>query len=92
MTTPIVAFVIQVTEHERGWGSRPDGHIIFKTEADADLWLLKVYNERRNQPTPDEYDSYDKIGYKEVKVEVIEALRDKDFIWATNRQKFLKDD
>lgn len=94
MTTPIVAFVLQATEYERGWGSRPDGHVIFKTEADADKFLAKVAADRRNVTVaPDEYTNYDKLGYKEVKVEVIEALErsPQDFIWTTRNQKFLKD-
>lgn len=89
---PVVAYVVEATEYERGWGCRPDGQLVFRTEADADLFMKKVADERRYATeVPDEYNDYQKIGYKEVKPEVIDALSKetkRNFIWYTNSSQW----
>lgn len=44
------------TEHERGWGSRPDGHSLHLTFADRDIYVEGYNATYNNRPTaPDEY-------------------------------------
>lgn len=84
MNTPIVAFVLEATEFERGWGCRPDGFVSFKTEADADKFLAKVELEMKAaSEVPYEYTTYEKVGYKEVDMAVVESLQTHGFIWTT---------
>ncbi len=63
-------YVIEVVEHERGWGQRPDGYILFPSEEHA-----KEYVDRRTKdrfgPAPDWYLNYEMIGYKEATQETI---------------------
>jgi hypothetical protein len=44
------------TEHERGWGSRPDGYTLHLTFADRDIYVEGYNSTYNNLPTaPDEY-------------------------------------
>lgn len=86
------AFVLIATEYERGWGSRPDGYVCFKTEADADAFLKK--DEERKKATkdvPDEYTDFTKYGYKAVKESVVEALETKEFYWRDRRAEIFEE-
>lgn len=74
MTTPIVAYVIQMTEHERGWGQRPDGYLVFGTEADGKAYVIKEISSRISPVAPDIYVSYDVVGYKQCAPSIIEAI------------------
>jgi hypothetical protein len=53
-----------VKEYERGWGSRPDGHMLFLSEEDR-AWFLKHDREEKDQSgdvVPDWYLAYDRIN------------------------------
>lgn len=66
MNEPIkVLYIIDITEHERGWGQRPDGHIGCLTEAAADEYIKRKTTGRTGH-APDIYESYSKRGYVEV--------------------------
>lgn len=58
--------VIAGTEHERGWGCRPDGYVAFTSKLAAYEWI-DSYNKRFNSSprVPDEYTTYDYVGIKE---------------------------
>lgn len=69
MTQPVtVVYIVEMTEHERGWGQRPDGNLAFVTEADAKSYVDKVTADRKG-PVPDEYTSYHMVGYRECSAE-----------------------
>jgi hypothetical protein len=57
--------VIEGTEYERGWGSRPDGYIAFKSKAEADAYITG-YNKEYNSAAhaPDCYTTFSYIGEK----------------------------
>jgi hypothetical protein len=62
-----VIYAIELVEHERGWGTRPEGYIGFLTEADADAYI-KDENAAEVKRNPsgvatDVYWSHHKIGY-----------------------------
>lgn len=50
-------FLVQVTEFERGWGSRPEGYLVFETEEDR-TQFLKDMNTRKGPIVPDYYWDY----------------------------------
>ena len=66
--TPTV-HVIEGTEHERGWGCRPDGYVAFVSKKAAEDWILE-YNLKHNDQVhaPDEYTVYNYIGLKECSI------------------------
>ncbi len=65
MTQPVtVVYIVQMTEHERGWGQRPDGNLAFVSEASAKEYVNEATKDRK-PPVPDEYTSYHMDGYKE---------------------------
>lgn len=62
--------VVSGTEHERGWGCRPDGYIAFLTEAAANDWINEYDTTVNCRPTvPHEYTTYSYQGIKECSVE-----------------------
>jgi hypothetical protein len=63
--TPTV-HVIEGTEHERGWGCRPDGYVAFRSQEAAETWIREYVARNHTAPTaPDEYTSYRYIGIRE---------------------------
>ena len=57
-------FPLAITEYERGWGSRPDGHMFFLSEEDR-AWFLKHDQEEKDQSgnvVPDWYLAYDRVN------------------------------
>lgn len=72
-TAPLLAFVVEMTEYERGWGQRPDGYLVFATQ---EIAAAHVHNETKNRtgPVPDEYVRYDLIGYKPVSAEILRKI------------------
>jgi hypothetical protein len=68
MTPTSSVYVLEITEHERGWGVRPDGYYIFENKAAADQFLTRELAGRTG-PVPDEYESYSHVGYRAVGLE-----------------------
>lgn len=59
-----IVFSLAITEYERGWGSRPDGHMFFLSEEDR-AWFLKHDQEEKDQSgnvVPDWYLAYDRVN------------------------------
>ena len=57
-------FSLAITEYERGWGSRPDGHMFFLSEEDR-AWFLKHDQEEKDQScdvVPDWYLAYQLVN------------------------------
>ena len=57
-------FPLAITEYERGWGSRPDGHMFFLLEEDR-AWFLKHDREEKDQSgdvVPDWYLAYQLVN------------------------------
>ena len=57
-------FPLAITEYERGWGSRPDGHMFFLSEEDR-AWFLKHDREEKDQSgdvVPDWYLAYQLVN------------------------------
>jgi hypothetical protein len=74
-----VLYVIGLTEHERGWGCRPEGYLGFLTEAEADAYI-KAENaaEVARNPSgvvPDCYWTYNKVGYREAHPSQLKAVK-----------------
>ena len=61
--------VIEGTEHERGWGQRPDGFVAFTSKEDA-LQFIADYDARHNtaKHAPHEYTVYQYIGIKDCSI------------------------
>jgi hypothetical protein len=74
MTSPTVAYIVEMTEYERGWGSRPDGYLAFPTEADAKAYVTKETAERSIHNVPDEYIAFSMVGYRECSPRIIESM------------------
>jgi hypothetical protein len=76
----LVGFVVEMTEHERGWGQRPDGFLVFETEAKAKSYVQKEIA-NRTKSDPDDYVVYHLRGYMEVCLEIISRIISREFIY-----------
>jgi hypothetical protein len=47
-----VAYLVEIVESERGWGSKVEEQIYFDNELEARLYS-KVYNDKHNPPLPE---------------------------------------
>ena len=66
-------------ESERGWGTRPDGYSLHKTEADRAAYV-KAYWARMPDGAPDEYSRPDGSPYSaEVDDEAFAKITDQGF-------------
>lgn len=67
--------VIEGTEFERGWGSRPDGFVAFLSEAAA-MKFIEDYERVFNAGTvaPNEYTIYSYVGLKSCSATFFEIL------------------
>ena len=43
------------TEHERGWGCRPDGYSLHRSRDDADKYIADYWDRMPKDHVPDEY-------------------------------------
>jgi hypothetical protein len=61
-----VVYIVKATEYERGYGSRPDGYLVFATEEQAAAFVdAREQEESRNAfDAPDYYVNYDMVGYE----------------------------
>lgn len=50
-----IGWRIDFTEFERGWGSRPDGYILFKAKAAAEAYYEEHWSSYPAGPAPDYY-------------------------------------
>jgi hypothetical protein len=66
-------YFVSVTEYERGWGSKPDGYVVFNSEKEADYFLKQEYASRGNQ-VPDYYLDYSKSGYRPISQGLANAI------------------
>ncbi len=84
------AFVVQSTEHEVGWGVRPDGWFLFESEAKADAWIKDQYATDVSKIAPAEYNTYDKAGYREVSPAILAEIEaaPNGLIWKRQRAQF----
>jgi hypothetical protein len=69
-----VFYVVEMVEHERGWGQRPDGWLVFHTEDWAAAYIKRMTADRVG-PAPDEYTSYHPLGYKECTGSIAEKMK-----------------
>lgn len=82
-------YVCSVTEHERGWGSRPDGYFLFESEEKFKEWRDRVYSSRVSKEVPYCYDTYDGIGYHPVNDTVYHDFTKQkdDNVWVNDYKK-----
>lgn len=59
-------YVLDVTEHERGWGMRPDGYVCFVDGEVAHQWRLERYKDRNTNSVPECYDTYENGRWEPV--------------------------
>ena len=60
-----VAYVLECTEYERGWGQRPDGYLAFQKAADLKAFLVEDQKTKAaGKETPYCYITYTDIGIK----------------------------
>lgn len=56
------AYMVLMVEYERGWGSRPDGYLVFANEDSAKAYIIKQNEGRSMLDVPDYYIQYELIG------------------------------
>ena len=76
------AYKVDMTEHERGWGSKPDGSLLFDNEAAADYFLKEEYAGRDARNVPDYYISYSKSGWVPITKEQNDLIAVKGHIYS----------
>lgn len=72
--TQVCGFFVQATEYERGWGSRPDGYVIFASEEQATRFISEDIAGRTKNSVPDYYVDYTKAGWNPITAEEIKIL------------------
>lgn len=73
--TPMTVFVVECTEHERGWGSRPDGYMAFPTKKLGEAWIVEATKDRQFGNAPDYYISYQPLGDKPASAAMVESVK-----------------
>jgi hypothetical protein len=77
---PRMVHVVHGTEHERGWGWRPDGYVAFLDKASADQWIDGYHKTNNNQKrVPDNYTTYAYFGAVECSDGFYKAVQQKGF-------------
>lgn len=67
-------YPLEITEYERGWGSRHDGYLLFLSDADRIKFLQHDAQEKRKESVvPDYYLAYTSIATRPL-------LKDTEFI------------
>lgn len=75
VSLPERGFFLQITEYERGWGSKPDGCAVFLTEEAAREFCNEEMKKREKRvDVTDYYVNYDIVGYRPINKKVAEAL------------------
>jgi hypothetical protein len=69
----VVIYAVEMTEYERGWGSRPDGFLAFATQAEAEDYVHNAIKDRTGH-APDVYVAYSLAGYQECTHAFFEKL------------------
>ncbi len=77
--TKIICYAAHVTEFEPGWGTRPDGYIIAKSEADVRAKGLQMQEIAKTSKHGYEY--IGEIFKFEPTQKAIDELTDRDYIW-----------
>lgn len=67
--------LVRVTEYERGWGSRPEGTLVFRTEEERKQFLADMINERTGKDVPDYYWDYTALPVPHVLTESVSLIR-----------------
>ena len=80
MSNVTVVFVVEMTEHERGWGQRPDGNLAFVDEQTAKAYVDKETKDRTG-PAPDEYISYNLLGYRACTSAFLKTVKGKGQVY-----------
>jgi len=77
----IMAYQVDWTEYERGWGSRSDGSTLHKDEDTAKKFIDDFYDKQERKFVPDEYDRPSDPFIVEINEEIEEALERSGSIW-----------
>lgn len=77
------------TEHERGWGQRPDGYVAFLTRDDAHRWMKDYYATVNNAPSvPDVYTSYSYVGVMKAGPDTMKRFTSAWYVHASDKKEF----
>ena len=67
-----LVYPLQAVEYERGWGSRPDGYVLFLTSEDRELFLqADALEKSQSAVVPDVYVDYSPVPVTALKREVV---------------------
>jgi hypothetical protein len=78
------AYRIRWTEHERGWGSRPDGVTLHRDEAEARRFIANYWAsqpDKINGRAPDEYSAPGEPELTDVSPAEAERLKGEGSYW-----------
>jgi len=84
------AYVFTIIEHERDWGTRPDGYMCFLNKEVADAWRNEEYSSRDSNKVPDCYDSYDNGRWEPVSNSLYEAIELHKCYWTNDLNEEVK--
>ena len=89
--SPPTSFVVQMVEHERNWGSRPDGFAAFANEAAAEVYIKERTSHRIGR-APDNYIEYEKVGLWPTSFQNLDLISaaPNGFIYIDNAQELRK--
>ena len=66
MTTVKMGYPVLMIEYKRGWGSKPDGYLIFRTSEARAAYIAKKYADRDPRQVPDYYVNYELVAPVEL--------------------------
>lgn len=78
---PLRVIAINWTEHERGWGSRPDGHTLHRDAREALRYAAEATSGRDRGPVPDEYSAPGEMFEVEVSLEKYTEVQSAGTVW-----------
>lgn len=82
-------YVYDVIEHERGWGIRPDGYVIFIDQDTAEKWREDKYNARTGS-VPDYYDTYEGGRWQPVHESLYNKAKAEEYVWVESLNEIIK--
>lgn len=79
-------YAVNWTEHERGWGTRPDGHTLHSSLEEANRYIADYWDKQPSGFVPDEYSAPSEPKLVHVDDDTYINVSNVGSIWGHNSQ------
>lgn len=83
-------YVYDVIEHERGWGCRPDGYMLFLDKQPAEDWVKEHYSNRDTGAVPNYYENYEDGRWHPVHESLFDKIKADGHGWVKDLNEVVK--